>query len=143
MTHSLDNFCGDWTLSRVIDDALTGHQMRMRGKALFEPVSGGLSLLETGELTGPGMIRPLAAERRYLWAEASGLIAVFFEDGRYFHAFDPNEPEPCADHACDPDSYSVRYDFTTWPHWSATWTVRGPRKNYVSLTRFSPPLAIE
>ena len=72
----------------------------------------------------------MQAERRYLWREAGARVEVFFEDGRPFHSFDPDEPRPAADHWCDPDSYSVHYDFSTWPAWTSEWQVSGPRKDY-------------
>lgn len=125
---SLADFEGRWRLSRRIDDARAGLTGRLEGEALFVPGQGGLVLTETGRLHyGDGA--PLNAERRYLWREEAGGIAVFFEDGRPFHWFSANAPE--TRHDCPPDLYHVRYDFSAWPGWSAVWQVSGPRKDYV------------
>ena len=45
------------------------------------------------------------------------------------------DPSPRTVHLCAPDRYEVAYDFTAWPHWSATWTVEGPRKDYVMTSQ--------
>lgn len=96
---------------------------------------------ETGHLQMPGLARAMEAERRYLWRAApdgSGRIDVFFDDERYFHSFDPTVKTPMAHHDCAPDAYDVRYEFSLWPEWQVTWRVKGPRKDYVSVTRFVP-----
>jgi hypothetical protein len=62
---------------------------------------------------------------------------VLFEDGRFFHRFDAEDPLPGASHACAPDAYRVRYDFRAWPRWEAAWRVSGPRKDYAMVTRYS------
>ena len=100
-----------------------------RLRARFTRDADGLVYSESGTLHLPGQPE-MHAERRYLWRGAGSLIEVLFDDGRPFHVFDPAEPRPGADHWCDPDSYSVRYDFTSWPDWSAEWQVIGPRKGY-------------
>ena len=81
----------------------------------------------------------MQATRRYLWrAGGAGAIDVLFEDGRFFHSFDPDAPTPAAPHDCPPDTYRVRYDFTGWPEWQAEWRVTGPDKDYTMLSRFRP-----
>ncbi|MBU2888725.1 DUF6314 family protein [Celeribacter halophilus] len=134
----LENFTGLWSMAREIDDRRTGQRATLTGTCRFiMDETGALRQDERGVLHMPEAAQSFEAERRYLWrADAEG-IAVFFEDGRFFHAFDPNAPAPHADHACAPDAYSVRYTFSNWPDWSATWRVTGPRKDYVSVTRYS------
>ena len=54
----------------------------------------------------------MTATRDYLWRDAgAGAIEVLFADGRLFHRFLLDEPDPAAEHACPPDTYRVRYDF--------------------------------
>ncbi|WP_460273313.1 DUF6314 family protein [Celeribacter sp. ULVN23_4] len=134
---TLTDFAGAWSLSRRIEDALAGGTGHLSGTCRFEPDEAGLRCVETGQLTLPGAARSFEAERCYLWRPTPDGIAVFFDDGRFFHAFNPNDPSPRADHDCAPDAYAVRYDFSTWPDWSAEWRVKGPRKDYVSVSRFS------
>ena len=81
----------------------------------------------------------MQATRRYLWRDGgAGTIDVLFEDGRFFHRFDAEDPAPGASHDCAPDSYRVRYDFRAWPRWQAEWRVTGPRKDYAMVSRYRP-----
>lgn len=127
-------FEGEWRIERRVANAL-GPDAGFTGSAVFTPDGAGLTLLESGEmrLEGQGAFR---AERRYLWRPGGAGIAVFFEDGRPFHDFDPAQPRPEADHPCAPDQYRVAYDFTAWPEWRANWRVTGPRKDYVMQSRY-------
>lgn len=131
----LSDFAGLWQFSREIEDLAGGQRLFVQGICRFVKGTEGLMLLEEGMLTIPGQ-PPLKAERRYLWREAVGEIAVSFEDGRPFHQFDPTEPQPQASHDCVPDRYEACYDFAKWPIWTVTWRVCGPRKDFVSHTRF-------
>lgn len=122
----LSDFTGLWRVRRQISDHL-GTDGQFIGEVRFTPQNEGLLLTETGTLTIGST--SFSAERRYEWrAEGEG-IAVYFDDGRFFHAF-TLEGHAAAAHWCDPDQYDVRYDFSRWPEWSATWRVKGPRKDY-------------
>jgi hypothetical protein len=129
-------FEGDWLLARAVEDLRAGETGTLTGTARFTHDAGGLAYLEEGTLTlGAGPAG--AASRRYLWRDAgAGAIEVLFPDGRFFHRFHPDEPAPAAVHDCPPDRYRVRYDFRSWPRWTAEWRVRGPRKNYVTVTHY-------
>ena len=130
-------FTGDWTLRRVIKDHLAGQDGTLVGQARFAPLGQNqLDYHEHGTLTLDGGAQ-MAASRRYLWAFAAGRVDVAFEDGAAFHSFVPNGHAAGTDHPCGADFYTVRYDFTAWPAWSAVWTVTGPRKNYVSSTYYA------
>lgn len=134
----LADFEGVWALDRRIDDRRAGLTGRLEGQARFMAGQGGLLLTETGPLRY-GDAAPLQAERRYLWREEAGGIAVYFEDGRPFHWFSADRTE--ARHECPPDLYHVRYDVSAWPEWRSVWQVTGPRKEYVMTslyTRLSP-----
>ncbi len=130
----LYDFAGKWTIGRLIEDRLSGQDGRFEGRAVFRPDGGALAYREEGRLalgTRPAMV----ATRDYLWREEAGRIVVAYGDGRPFHDFDPARPE--ARHACPPDDYRVRYDFSRWPDWVAVWTVSGPRKDYTMTSRYS------
>lgn len=131
----LSAFPGRWTLSRSIDDRLTQQTGRFEGEAAFTP-DGEVLIYDERGLLSLGDSPAIVATRRYLWRPDGGRIAVFFADGRPFHSFAPGIPE--AQHRCDPDRYRVTYDFARWPDWTATWDVRGPRKDYRMTSRYRP-----
>ena len=135
---SLGDFEGVWRLERRIEDHLAGQGAWFRGAASVSAEADGFATwVERGEMRyGDGA--PMQAERRYQWAQEGLQIAVYFEDGRFFHSFAPSNA-PKAEHWCDPDAYHVRYDFTAWPIWRATWRVQGPRKDYEMTTTFTRP----
>ncbi len=128
-TVDLAAFEGLWHLTRTIEDIRAGQGGSFLGTARFTPAPSGLAYVEEGALT-LGAAAPMTATRRYLWRAAGDAIEIDFEDGRFFHAFPAGQPSPAAEHFCDPDHYSVRYDFTRWPDWRAEWRVTGPRKEY-------------
>lgn len=136
---SLDDFAGRWTIVRRVEDALTGEVISGEGGVAFRPApEGGLIYDEELWLALPG--RPaLRGTRRYLWQAAEGGIAVAFADGRPFHRIGLGADRAEDRHDCAPDLYHVRYDFSAWPTWSARWQVRGPRKDYVSVTEYRRP----
>lgn len=133
----LDDFLGDWRLRRRIADLRTGETGRLSGRVCFTATSGGAIQHEEGTLRLPGR-PPLTATRRYLWAEAPGRLVLSFADGRPFHDFAADAPEPEAEHPCGADLYRVRYDFRRWPRWRAVWRIRGPRKDLVIVSAFAP-----
>jgi hypothetical protein len=134
----LEAFAGVWDVERDIEDACAGRTGRFSGQARFAPSPEGLAYAETGTLALEGAA-PMQATRRYSWRDGgAGTIEVWFDDGRFFHRFYADEPEPSAAHDCPPDHYHVRYDLRHWPRWRAVWQVRGPRKDYGMVTRFTP-----
>ena len=133
---SLQAFEGHWDLSREIEDRRAGEMAHLEGLCRFDRDGEELIQTETGKLFLSGGRGPFAAERRYLWREIAQTIHVFFEDGRFFHLFDPGAATPMATHDCAPDRYEVAYDFSDWPDWRARWTVVGPRKDYTSVTQY-------
>ena len=130
----LSDFLGEWRISRLVEDRLSGQQGRFEGQAWFRPKGAFLKYREEGQLRlggGPAM----TAVRDYVWRQDGNRIAVDYGDGRSFHDFNP--ADPVARHLCEPDDYRVRYDFTCWPEWQAEWTVMGPRKDYTMISRYS------
>lgn len=131
----LNDFKGHWQLERKIADRRGVQSGRMEGQAWFSPCDVGLLYQEKGVLyleTGA----ELNAERSYLWRNDNDLIAVDFVDGCSFHSFSLDAPK--AKHFCAPDHYQVTYCFSSWPCWHAEWEVRGPAKDYTSLSNYKP-----
>lgn len=130
----IGDFAGVWLLEREVEDRRAGQVARFEGRAELMPQGAGRWLWQESGLLRFGAAAPVRAERRYLWQEQGEAIAVLFDDGRFFHAFDPDQGAPVAAHFCDPDQYDARYDLANWPRWRVTWEVRGPRKDYRMVT---------
>jgi hypothetical protein len=131
------DFAGVWLLRRQIDDLLSKQTGKFDGTAtLSDDTGGGLIYYENGTMQlGDGPV--MTAERRYLWVFGTVHIDVAFANGAPFHRFTPAGHLAGTDHPCGADFYTVRYDFTAWPVWSAVWTVTGPRKDYVSTSVYT------
>lgn len=125
----LADFRGDWRVHREIAQA-RGPGARFEGIARWGEADGGLSYVETGTMTLAGQ-PPMAAERRYFWTED---LSVLFDDGRFFHRVPA--AGGTAQHWCDPDSYTLVYDFDAWPDFTVDWRVTGPRKDYRAHTAY-------
>lgn len=122
-------FEGRWRLLRAVDDRRAGAQATFAGEALFRPDGEGLRCEEAGALRINGV--ETRATRVHLWRfPAPERVEVLFDDGRFFHAFDPREAAPRASHDCPPDFYQVVYGFEGPDRWRSVWEVRGPRKDY-------------
>jgi len=135
----LSRFQGTWHLVREIEDFRSGKALPFDGTARFDATGPHTMLLsESGWLTTLQGGR-VHAERSYVWRSGENRIDVFFDDGRPFHSFDPRQSDPSALHDCAPDRYEVTYQFADWPVWQMIWRVRGPRKDYRSVSRFSRP----
>lgn len=135
MTIGFADFAGQWSIDRVISDKRAGSMARFTGVAGLTPDQGGLRYAEKGQLVLAGAA-PITAERQYIWHPQDGGVDVFFDDGRFFHRFYFSNSAKAA-HWCDPDQYDVEYEFADWPKWTATWAVKGPRKDYVMTSRYS------
>ena len=134
MAPTLEEFAGEWTLRRMIMDRLSGRTARFAGTARYASAAEGLRCVEEGRLIWPG-IAPLSGRRVCIWRAEGDGIAVEFEDGRPFHRFVPAGTADAV-HECAPDLYRARYDFVNWPKWGVRWSVRGPRKDYVMVSRY-------
>ena len=126
---------GTWQFTRSIEDRRAGHLVQAEGHAQIASSASGARYAEEALLTLPGHA-PMTSTRQYLLQDGGDHVAFHFEDGRYFHRLDYNRPAPRCRHDCPPDIYDVTYDFAAWPIWSATWEVRGPRKDYVMTTAY-------
>lgn len=132
----LDEFEGDWSIERIVEDLFLGRHVEFTGIARLIPEKDGLLYREEGTLKVPGQA-PIAASRSYHWRAEGNMIAVYFADARPFHRFDCDDPAPQASHSCDPDLYQVSYEFHHWPDWRSTWRALGPHKDYVLHNHFS------
>ncbi|OIP87105.1 MAG: hypothetical protein AUK37_02050 [Rhodobacterales bacterium CG2_30_65_12] len=132
----LKDFEGRWRIARRIEDEWMGTTGLFEGVARLTPDGRGLAYSEVGELWLP-QEAPMAARRGYLWREEPDGIAVFYQDGRAFHRIKAGAPVVRDWHICGEDAYDVTYNFTHWPAWRMIWKVRGPRKDYVSITDFA------
>lgn len=132
------DFARDWRLDRVLTDRRGAMSGTMTGTARLTPEGqAALAYRETGKLTlQTGAV--LQAERAYRWAWDGEMVAVTFADGAPFHSFRPAGQDTGTPHLCGADLYTVRYDFTAWPRWQAVWEVRGPAKNYRSVSDYTP-----
>jgi hypothetical protein len=77
------------------------------------------------------------ARRAYLWSFEGTGVVVRFDDETPFHSFTAIGQSDGTVHHCGADTYRVRYDFSHWPRWQATWRVTGPRKDYLSVSDYS------
>lgn len=128
----LADFEGVWVLNRVILQG-SGGRATFEGQAVWTRAAEGLIYRETGALRMPGSPE-MRAERCYCWRDG---LAVFFEDGRFFHHVPATGGR--ARHWCDPDSYVVDYDFAGWPEFSTIWQVTGPKKRYEMTSHYRRP----
>ncbi len=128
----LSDFEGKWQFSRIVRHA-SGDLAEVTGQAVWTPQAGGLQCREAGQMVLNGAA-PVSALQEFFWQED---LCVYFKDGRFFHQIPAMGGD--AAHWCEPDQYDVTYDFAGWPCWSATWRVKGPRKDYTLETRFSRP----
>lgn len=128
----IEDFLGAYTVSRKIEDRLSGAVTTFEGEAQITATSEGAIYRETGQLV-MGAQR-FTAERNYLWHQAGARIEVLFDDGRPFHDFDPTHGGQATEHLCGDDLYRGGYDFSQWSCWALRWDVAGPRKDYCSVT---------
>ena len=140
-----------FTFERVIRDALAHAEFRARGVARWSPLPAGagagararaLAQAEEGELVGTGA----AVRAAYTWHWADddddGGATIRFPDARVFVEGVDVSRGPCAvAHSCAPDSYAGVFAVDDDGALRVTWRVTGPRKDYVSETRFSPRAA--
>lgn len=134
---------GMWRIDRRILDA-RGPDAHFTGEMTItesEAAPATLSVEESGTLR-IGDQTPVLANRTYRWVfRTATSVEVLFDDGRPFHEIDLTSPHPQTRHHCPPDTYDVRYDFRLPDEWRATWTVTGPRKDYVMTSTMTRPQA--
>ena len=134
---------GSWTFERAIEG-----QASMHGTAVFHAVPDAIPA--TLHCREQGRLRLLDgrsfdAHREYLYQGSPGGFAVLFAERppRLFHeiALLPGDDGDTAwtgtaAHLCAADLYGSLYRFLDDGSFTLRHTVRGPRKDYVSLTNF-------
>ncbi len=135
LPRALSDFEGRWSLTRTIRDARAGQTLSAEGTALLSRSNDGLTYDEDVILRIPGQAE-MKGTRRYLWRESVDHIAIYFDDGRYFHTLSLGLSQFSDHHDCAPDSYDASYDFSNWPRWNVRWVVSGPRKSYEMDTEY-------
>lgn len=132
-----DRLEGAWDLGRTIQDQAT-----MTGIARFRRHDpDALEYREEGRVRlADG--RAFDAHRQYRFERAPRGFLVFFaeEPPRLFHRIelmrDGDALAGSATHQCAPDVYDSNYRFLTDGSFFIRHAVRGPRKDYVSVTMF-------
>ncbi|EJT49018.1 hypothetical protein A1Q1_01929 [Trichosporon asahii var. asahii CBS 2479] len=133
-----DRLAGTWQLYRTIEG-----QAEMRGTASFTALeSGMLKYREEGRLRlADG--NEFSAHKEYVFERAASGFNVYFAETplRLFHgitlASDGRSLRGSANHWCQPDTYESQYVFREDGTFTVEHKVRGPHKDYVSVTSFS------
>lgn len=125
-----DVLLGSWHVRRTVIDFLAGTRCVFSGQAVvtadaFEETGG----IRIGE-------RTLPASRGYRLERRGDTIAVLRADGSAFISLDGRASQSVR-HDCGADLYVGRLLFRGPHEWAEAWRVKGPRKNYASLSRFS------
>jgi len=64
-------------------------------------------------------------------------VRVTHDDDTPFHSFARVGAPEATPHLCGADMYHGTYSFVRFPDWQVTWTVKGPRKDYRSVTQYT------
>ncbi|MEL6682144.1 MAG: DUF6314 family protein [Pseudomonadota bacterium] len=136
MKLSAEDFAGSWRIKRQITDMRILESGVLDGQAQFTAIDGGLRYAEQGVLVFAGGA-PIKAERSYLWHFEADEVHVAHADGAPFHSFMLGGDPEATPHHCGEDLYRGIYSFVRFPDWQVTWTVKGPRKNYRSVTQYT------
>lgn len=128
---------GAWTFERDISN-----QASMTGRACFRPGQGGhLRYEESGTLLLPTG-QAIQARRSYLYFALENGFSVWFDEPapRLFHevrlAAAGGVLRGSATHPCGQDQYATVYEFRPDGSFMIRHDVKGPRKDYVSVTVF-------
>ncbi|MDO8188648.1 DUF6314 family protein [Conexibacter sp. JD483] len=125
---------GRWNVARELRDG--GETGSFEGVAVFAPDAAGSGLVwdEEGEIAFGAMNG--RAQRRLLVVPGPDGWEVRFDDGRPFHPLDlTSAPRPVR-HDCGEDLYIGRFDLHAAGAFDVTWTVTGPRKDQLIVSRY-------
>ena len=130
-----DDFLGEWRITREITDFRILESGSLEGVAEFTATDDGLRYHERGTLQFAGGA-PMVAERANLWTFTDTDVFVAYADGAPFHSFARTGGPEATPHLCGDDWYHGTYSFVAFPDWTVTWSVKGPRKDYRSVTHY-------
>ena len=125
-----DVLLGCWHVRRTVIDFLAGTSCVFSGQAVVTADA----FVETGDIRIGE--RRLAASRSYRLEKRGDMITVLRADGSAFISLDGRASQSVR-HDCGADLYVGRLLFRGPHEWAEAWRVKGPRKNYASLSRFS------
>jgi len=123
-----DALIGRWQVRRVVRDFIGSASCAFAGEALL--TESGFS--EEGEMRIGD--RAMPASRAYRLERQGGSVLVFRGDEVFIRLDD--RPSQIVHHQCGDDSYAGRLIFRARDEWAEVWRVKGPRKNYTSISRF-------
>ncbi|MFC4082121.1 DUF6314 family protein [Amycolatopsis samaneae] len=128
-------FTGTWRLTRDIVTTGGGDAGAVTGTATFTPAEDVLVYVEEGELRLGGYVGPMSRTLHY---RLTGLdrAEVHFDHGGFFHDLDLGAGRWSTDHPCRADRYHGEFRVLDDARWQQEWTVTGPAKDHVILTRF-------
>ncbi len=124
-----DAFIGTWSVRRTVIDFLAGTRCVFSGQAVVTAYA----FEETGDISIGE--RTLPASRSYRLERRADMISVLRADGSAFISLDGRASQSVR-HDCGADLYLGRLLFRGPDEWAEAWRVKGPRKNYASLSRF-------
>lgn len=123
-----DALIGRWQVRRVVRDFIGSAGCVFAGEALLT----GSGFSEEGEMRIGD--RAMPASRAYRLERQDGSVLVFRGDEVFIRLDD--RPSQVVYHQCGDDSYVGRFIFRARDEWAEVWRVKGPRKNYASVSRF-------
>lgn len=126
---------------RTIRDALVRAEFVARGRAQWSPVEAddrALAQTEEGTLEGTGA----SVRASYTWhfgaVDGEAAAVIKFPDSRIFvERLDLSKGACDVTHFCEPDTYEGTFSLEG-NVMRVTWNVKGPLKDYVSTTEFTP-----
>lgn len=130
---TLSHLHGEWTITRTV-----GQGGVMKGSAAFvETAPDTLAYSETGQNHLPdGTV--LDFYQSYVYRNDNDGMHADFTDGRPFHTLEfENEKRAKARHLCGNDLYEGTYAFHDEDHFTLTWSVKGPKKDFVIQTKYN------
>lgn len=119
---------GRWQVRRVVRDFIASASCVFAGEALL--TESGFS--EEGQMRIGD--RTMPASRAYRLERQHGSVLVFRGNEVFIRLDD--RPSQIVHHQCGDDYYAGRLIFRGVDEWIEAWRVKGPRKNYTSISRF-------
>jgi hypothetical protein len=129
---SPDRLVGRWAIARELDDRTSGQAGRFSGELIITADDAGFAWHEQGTLTWGGQAR--AATRDLTIRSTDDGWWVCFTDGRPFHPLLVDVPLV---HPCGADTYRGRIESPTDAELIITWTVSGPAKDQLIISRLT------
>ena len=137
---TLDILLGNWRLERSIEDRraeVTGSFTGVASLTCTAPAGGSsgrrATYRETGRLSFGRYRGPAARGLEYV-EQPDGTVLLCFTDGRPYIEVDLRTGACARVHDCGADRYEIRFDVLADGVLEERWLVRGPSKDYESLT---------